>query len=132
MNMRRGIIYCFIGLVVIIAILIFQYAVYESSDSLSITVSSSHSSGSSSRINKLYQHLFPQIIHNTWKSKDNPFPRDIKRWTDSCRSLNPEYRFDLYDDKDLQNFAREHYPEYFPFFSTLKGVCKSILAVCSS
>ncbi len=67
--------------------------------------------------------FFPTIVHHTWKTGSAP-PAETVRWRDACKKLNPDHKFQMYDDDDLSKFAEKNYPEYFPFFKTLKGVCK--------
>ncbi len=66
---------------------------------------------------------FPSIVHHTWKTGSAP-PAETVRWRDGCKRLNPDFQFKMYDDDDLYKFTEKHYPEYFPLFKALSGVCK--------
>lgn len=65
----------------------------------------------------------PSIIHQTWKTGTPP-PSETVRWRDGCKALNPSYEFRMYDDDDLKKFVERLYPQYFPLFQSLTGVCK--------
>lgn len=56
----------------------------------------------------------PRIIHQTWKSKDvpPPFSRYQARW----RSLNPDFEYRLWTDRDNDELVRVEYPEYYGIY----------------
>ena len=66
---------------------------------------------------------FPLIVHHMWKTGSSP-PPEMERWRKGCMTLNPEYKFNMYDDDQLLAFAQEHYPKYVPMMQALHGVCK--------
>lgn len=71
----------------------------------------------------------PNIIHHTWKTGSSP-PSETIRWRESCKTLNPSYEFRMYNDDDLAKFVQFSYPQYYPLFQSLKGVCKSYFLFC--
>ena len=51
--------------------------------------------------------LIPKVIYQSWKTKElkNDMLNNVKK----LQSLNPEYKYVLYDDNDCQNFILENF-----------------------
>ena len=60
---------------------------------------------------KSYQQKIEKNIFQTWYDKEN-LPKKFKKITDYLKLQNPEYTY-LYDDTDIEQFVKTHYPEYF-------------------
>ena len=74
-------------------------------------------------ITKDKRDFFPQIVHQTWKSKSLP-PHQTLRWRSACKKLNPTHEFKMFDDDDLMAFTLKYYPMYGTILQSLQGVCK--------
>ena len=61
---------------------------------------------------KPYQQKIEKNIFQTWYDKEN-LPKKFKKITDYLKLQNPEYTYHLYDDTDIEQFVKTHYPEYF-------------------
>jgi mannosyltransferase OCH1-like enzyme len=66
---------------------------------------------------------FPQSVLQT-KASGSSLSSDVQRWRDGCIALNPDHRFDMFDDTMLLAFTKSHYPQYLSLFQALSGVCK--------
>jgi hypothetical protein len=51
----------------------------------------------------------PRLIHQTFFKKDGLHPA-IQANITSLKSRNPEWMYTLYDDQDVEDFIRKHYP----------------------
>ena len=54
--------------------------------------------------NNIY-HI-PKIIHQTWYKKDIPEP--IKKHIDKMRSIHPSYKYNFYDDDDIDDYLKKN------------------------
>lgn len=79
--------------------------------------------------NSSYSFNLPNIAHHMWKDRES-VPSDLTKWRQGCIQLNSEYNFKFYTDKELKLLAKELFPEHYELFSSLHGVCKSILNSC--
>lgn len=50
----------------------------------------------------------PKIYHQSWMSPE--LPVDFQFWSDSCRSLHPDWEWVLWTDEDNANLVRMHFP----------------------
>jgi hypothetical protein len=69
----------------------------------------------------------PNIVHQTWKPNVSP-PLETVRWRRQCVALNPDFSFQLYDDKELYTFVEQKADKYLPLFQSLKGVYMADMA----
>jgi hypothetical protein len=57
----------------------------------------------------LSEKNIPEILWQTWKSKD--IPNFIKAQSDSWKASNPQLKINLLDDEECSNFILEHFGE---------------------
>ena len=60
----------------------------------------------------------PKIIYSTWKSKTN-----LGNFTESVESIkkhNKNFKYIIYDDEDCNIFVKNHYPEYYKYYTKLE------------
>jgi mannosyltransferase OCH1-like enzyme len=63
--------------------------------------------------------LIPRIIHQTWK--EDEMPPAFAAWSKSWRGQNPEWRWILWTDRMLLDFAWQHYPALLPVFCSYES-----------
>jgi len=66
----------------------------------------------------------PRLIIQTWKSNDIP-----SKYINSIRSIkryNPHYKFMFFTDKDIDNFIKEEYPQYYSTYKRLPVIIQKI------
>ena len=51
--------------------------------------------------------IIPKIIYQTWFTKD--IPNEILEYTNKMLKKNPNYKYYLYDDVDMDNFVKNNY-----------------------
>lgn len=54
--------------------------------------------------------MIPKIIHQTWK--DETVPAKWKAAVDQCKAKHPDFEYKLWTDETMDDFVREHYPEF--------------------
>lgn len=64
-----------------------------------------------------YKQTIEKNIFQTWSTKD--LPKKYKKITDYLKAQNPEYTYHIYDDKDLEEFIKTHYPEYLEYYLSI-------------
>jgi mannosyltransferase OCH1-like enzyme len=74
-------------------------------------------------LNESEGDLFPKLVHQIWKSNGLP-PQQTIGWRASCKSMNPTYLFQFFDDDDLIDLTYKYYPSYGALLEALHGVCK--------
>ena len=57
---------------------------------------------------------FPKHIHQTWK--DHNIPEKWKKSSEACKRLNPDYKYTLWTDQDLDNFIAKEYSWFIETF----------------
>lgn len=68
----------------------------------------------------------PKIIHQTWKTKRLPpmFQKSQKSW----KSMNPDWKYRFYSDRECMAFVQKHFPQYMSLYQALcSGVQRSDL-----
>ncbi len=65
----------------------------------------------------------PKIIHQTWKKKE--LPENFYNWSQSWKTMNPEFKYCFYNDMDCWKFMYNNYPEYLDLYEDLKPVEKA-------
>jgi len=68
---------------------------------------------------KLSQQKIPRKIHQIWTYKK--LPKKFKKIQQHLLKQNPEYSYHLYDDKDMDNFVKDNYPEYYESYSSISS-----------
>ena len=51
--------------------------------------------------------IIPKIIYQTWFTKD--IPNEILKYRNKMLKKNPDYKYFLYDDIDMDNFVKDNY-----------------------
>lgn len=61
----------------------------------------------------------PRLIHQTWKTHDVPerFAAGVESW----KSMNPGFRYKLYDDAECRALVSSAYPEFLSFYDRLSS-----------
>jgi len=59
----------------------------------------------------------PKLIIQTWK--DSNIPEKYHNDIISLKNINPDYKFILFSDEDMEKFVSEKYPEYLDTFNKL-------------
>lgn len=70
------------------------------------------------------EEKIPRIIIQTWKNHDIP-----SKYIESIRSVkkyNPHYKFLYFTDKDIDEFLRKNYPEYYETYKKLPVIIQKI------
>ncbi len=70
-------------------------------------------------------HNIPKVIYQTWKTKK--LHPNVKKVINSMKILNPEYKFVLYDDNDIDKFISNEFSEkeYQAFRNLNAGAAKA-------
>src|SRR3981081_1827831 len=55
-------------------------------------------------------NLIPQVLHQTWKTRELPAQLDLYR--ESWKRCHPNWQFPLYDDDGCRAFVRAHFPDF--------------------
>lgn len=63
---------------------------------------------------KIQNHMIPQQIHQTWRTRH--LPARLMRYHTSWARHNPTWRIYLYDDQACLDFVRRHYPWLMPVY----------------
>lgn len=58
---------------------------------------------------------FPRRIFQTWKSRTD-FPENFAYWSNTWKTLNSNYTYELYDDNDIREFIVDKFPWFLPRF----------------
>jgi mannosyltransferase OCH1-like enzyme len=66
----------------------------------------------------------PKIIIQTWK--DNNIPDKYKDDIASIKKMNPDFKYMFFTDKDIENFLKDNYPEYYITFQKLPVIIQKI------
>jgi len=69
----------------------------------------------------------PRVIHQTWKSER--IPAQWEPLCDTWRSLNPQWGYRLWTDKDNAEFIAEHYSWFLPVYEGYDQAIKRADAV---
>jgi mannosyltransferase OCH1-like enzyme len=57
-----------------------------------------------------YYSMIPKNIFQSWKTKYENLHPILKARIDAIKSNNPEYKYQLYDDNDIDEFVNTYYP----------------------
>jgi len=58
----------------------------------------------------------PKIIHQTWKTND--IPEELTSCVESWKKLNPNWKYILWTDKEMDSFVEKHFPEFYKTYTT--------------
>lgn len=61
----------------------------------------------------------PKIIHQIWSDKQYPLPDYLKGLSETWKEHHPEWKYILWDEKDIANFVQKNYPQYWDFYLSL-------------
>lgn len=53
----------------------------------------------------------PKVIYQSWKTKD--LPEKMKEVVENTKKMNPEYSYELWDDKDCHDFLLKHFGQNY-------------------
>lgn len=70
----------------------------------------------------------PQVVHQTYFTKH--LPEEIQENLNTLQLTNPDWEFRLYDDADIEQYIRQHYPTLIHTFQKINpdyGVAKADL-----
>lgn len=70
------------------------------------------------RVDLNYEQKIPKIIWQTFKT--NQVPLIMRDYVDSWITKNPEYKYRFFDDQDIQNFLKTHFPDYYEPYNRIK------------
>ncbi len=74
------------------------------------------------------ESVFPRRIFQTWKSRTE-FPENFAYWSNTWKSLNPSYKYEIFDDNDIEKFITEKFPWFLPRFNKYNVPIKKADAV---
>ncbi|KAI8609438.1 nucleotide-diphospho-sugar transferase [Chytriomyces sp. MP71] len=64
------------------------------------------------------KRLIPSIIHQSWKTAE--VPEKYHEWVESWKTMNPEYEYKLWTDRDNRNLVAEHYPWFLKTYDAFE------------
>ena len=67
--------------------------------------------------NIIYKQKIPKNIFQTYYTKY--LPLIYKKITNHLQKQNPEYKYYLFDNKDMDNFVKNNYPQYWKSFNSI-------------
>jgi mannosyltransferase OCH1-like enzyme len=59
--------------------------------------------------------MIPKLIHQTWKTDD--IPKRHQPFVNKIKSLNPEWSYKLWTDRDNDEFVKKEFPELYRGFA---------------
>jgi mannosyltransferase OCH1-like enzyme len=69
--------------------------------------------------------MIPKIIIQTYKSEDG-LSNDIRKFIKNIKRLNPDFTYMYFDDKDIEIFIKDKFPEYVNKFNSFKYTIQKI------
>jgi mannosyltransferase OCH1-like enzyme len=66
--------------------------------------------------------MIPKLIHQTWKTDD--IPKKHRPFVNKVKTLNPEWSYKLWTDRDNDEFVKSEFPEFHRVFT---GFSKNIM-----
>lgn len=67
---------------------------------------------------------FPKRIHQTWKTHE--VPKENRNWVQSVRTIYSDYEYHLWDDAEIDQFARSNFPEFVDVWDKLTPFIKKV------
>jgi len=59
----------------------------------------------------------PKIIHQIWSGIYEPLPEHFQTLGNTWKSHYPAWQYEFWDNDRMENFVKEHYPEYWDIYS---------------
>lgn len=64
--------------------------------------------------------MIPKKIHQIWGMWDSgEMPEDYKRYSQTFKRCNPDYKYRLWTKREITNMIFQHYPRYIKFYRSL-------------
>jgi len=60
----------------------------------------------------------PKVIHQTYRSKT--LPPEMEKNAQRIRALNPDWEYRLYDDQNIEDYLRTHFPQLLTYFKRIE------------
>ena len=64
--------------------------------------------------------IIPKIIHQVWSNIYEPLPEFFNGLMETWKEHHPDWKYIFWDDRKMDEFMREFYPEYLVHFSSIK------------
>lgn len=61
----------------------------------------------------------PKLIHQIWSDKYRPLPAFLRELAQTWTELYPDWSYILWDEKNMNDFIREQYPQYCEIYYKL-------------
>lgn len=61
----------------------------------------------------------PKLIHQIWSDKYRPLPTFLRELAQTWTELYPDWSYILWDEKNMNDFIREQYPQYCEIYYKL-------------
>lgn len=61
----------------------------------------------------------PKLIHQIWSDKYRPLPAFLRKLAQTWTELYPDWSYILWDEKNMNDFIREQYPQYCEIYYKL-------------
>ena len=55
----------------------------------------------------------PQVIHQIWSGISDPLPENFKRLGDTWKRDYPDWKYEFWDNKRMNDFVKKYYPQYW-------------------
>jgi len=62
-------------------------------------------------------HQIPRIIHQIWSGVDGPLPRPFKILGKTWKEHYPDWQYELWDNKRINDFIQEYYPHCWDVYN---------------
>jgi len=73
-----------------------------------------------------YKQTIPKKIHQIWTGEK--IPKKFKKIQKHLQKQNPEYTYHLYNEEQMDNFVKTHFPQYYKSYSLIAP--EYIIAKC--
>jgi mannosyltransferase OCH1-like enzyme len=67
--------------------------------------------------------VIPKIIIQTWKT--SKLPQQFKEWSSTWKTMNPDFTYMFFNDKDCFKFIYKYYNEYLDLYDSLSTIEKT-------
>jgi mannosyltransferase OCH1-like enzyme len=62
----------------------------------------------------------PKIIHQIWSGIDEPLPTHFETLGETWKENHPEWKYILWDNKKMNTFIQQFYPQYWDIYNGFK------------